>query len=401
VQEALNRVDLRLASLILGSCLASACRDPGRRPAGSNTGVASTYEASASSSSSVVEDSSIPQEPASDRWFMGYLTSWEHAAAPLRLEVTGVTHLAMARAVPKVNGTLDLSPDGHPMGPQLHAMRAATTKAKKKLVFMIGGMGTHDGWIAATKGGKLDTLVSALESVVKTYSLDGLDIDWEPLEESDEDSFRKLVTALRTKLPVATLTFPAEWNHVPSAETIKVLAATLDRVNVMTYNMSGKWPGWTVWHTSALYGSPSSVDKIANMWTSAGFPPKKLGIGIGAYGLCWRGSVSRPDMPVDKAEIVASDNTIPFDRIRSEFLREGKHHWDEAAKAPYLTFDPAVGKEKCSYIAYDDERSVQEKALYAKQKGFGSMIVWTLGQARSEEKGRSVLLAPVTDHFLR
>ena len=50
-----------------------------------------------------------------------------------------------------------------------------------------------------------------------------------------------------------------------------------------------------------------------------------------------------------------------------------QRHWNAAACAPWL-HDPATG----TFIAYDDERTVREKAGYVKARGLRGAMFWEI-----------------------
>ena len=57
----------------------------------------------------------------------------------------------------------------------------------------------------------------------------------------------------------------------------------VDFINVMTYDLHGKWEPVTDIHT-ALFGNTLSVDMCINYWLNKGAPRDKLNVGMAFYG---------------------------------------------------------------------------------------------------------------------
>src|SRR5262249_12398024 len=151
------------------------------------------------------------------------------------------------------------------------------------------------------------------------------------------------------------------------------IAPLFDQINIMTYGMAGAWPGWRSWHSSALFGeaanTPSSLDSSVKADLAARGPAQKLRIGIRLYCSCWTPPVNAPSSDLNGSQLVADDGTMSFTHIMSAYYTDMNHHWDAAAKAPYLGFAQAHGPEGCSFVSYEDAQSIQEKGQYAKMMG--------------------------------
>lgn len=73
--------------------------------------------------------------------------------------------------------------------------------------------------------------------------------------------------------------------------------------------------------------------------------------------------------------------SLPYSTIL-EVLKdpEAKYAWDATARVPYV-YRPSSTRTStyCSYLSYENEQSLQEKAAYLRKEGLGGIIVWTLG----------------------
>jgi chitinase len=340
------------------------------------------------------------------RWVMGYYAIYQRALMPVNeIDWTAMTHLVVAAVVPNPDGTLDTSFYDDPThGPKIAANLARqATRHGVVPILMVGGAGTHDGFAAAAKNHRA-RLVKNLLKVMHQERFAGIDLDWEPIDRSDQPSLLKLATSLRKAAPHAVLTMPAGWvtstfPHVPAV--YGRLAGILDRINVMTYGMAGAYSGWKTWHSSALHGAapstPSAVDLNVTSYERAGVPAPKLGVGIGFYGTCWTGGVTGPRQRIGTSSVAADDGAMSYTNIMSKYYAASAHHYDAVAQAPYLGFASPTGPHHCTYVSYEDPKSVAAKGKYAERRGLGSEIIWTINQAhvrgKSGAKGDPLLEA--------
>jgi chitinase len=326
---------------------------------------------------------------------MGYYTGYEARALPAeRIDFSLMTHLAISRAVPRNDGSLDLRMDYGPEAQAIEWAKGAQSlahRAGRKVILMVGGEGTRDGWVAASKK-NLPAFADNLLAAAKTIGADGLDLDWEPMTTEDEPLVVELAKVLRSKAPGNLLTVPIEW-HPKTRAFYGDLAKHVDQINLMTYVMAGNWPSWKSWHSSALRGdsaeTPSSVEAAVRALRAAQVPAAKIGVGAGFYGQCWQGVSGPRQVLTPNAKVVASDGKLTFPAILAEYearagKQAGKHdaavQWDDEAHVPYMSFSAPTGPQQCTFLSYENVRSVSEKADYARREGLGGMIVWTLAQ---------------------
>jgi chitinase len=332
-------------------------------------------------------------EPA--RWVMGYYVGYEHSLlAPQDIDFDAVTHLMVGRVSPLAGGMLTNDFDIDAVnGPAFaHAAVNAAHAAGRKAILMIGGAGEIDGWRAAAAAASRPTFVTNLLARMDEYGFDGLDLDWEPLEDDDKAPFQAVAAALRSARPHMLLSVPVGWfnpNYMQPDPFWNTVAPLFDRINVMTYDMAGAasqgWDGWKSWHNSALYNTdpptvstPSAVDVSFRLgFLPTGVPAAKLGIGLAFYGYCWQG-VTAPHQ--DGGSISASDGTMSYATIATQYPVATTRQWDTTAHVPYLSSVAGIGAQDCNFVSYDDAQSVGEKGAYAKAHGIGSVIIWTIGQ---------------------
>lgn len=329
--------------------------------------------------------------PSGGAWVMGYAVGYERDLLPLSaLNWADLTHLAVGRATPNPDGSLNTTFDIDAVqGPAWakSAVQQAHAHGVKALL-MLGGAGEVAGFRSAASAARQATFVQNILKLVAEDGFDGVDLDWEPLEPQDEAPLKALAQALRAGRPGLLLTLPVNFvnSNDPQAEarpSVGTLSAAFDRVNIMTYGMAGAYPGWQSWHSSALTGeapgTPSSVDSSVQAYLAAGVPAGKLGVGIGFYGLCWKG-VSGPGQTSAAMQVVADDGDISYAHIVSQYLTPAARHWDATAQVPYLSSGAGLGPRGCTFLSYEDPQSVAAKGQYARAQGLGGVIIWTLAQ---------------------
>ncbi len=318
-------------------------------------------------------------------WSMGYYASWQPDQYPISaVEWSGLTHIAMAFYTPDSSGKLSL------MGGNPQLAQSIVTAAHQhgvKAIASLGGADSAASFQAATASGTIDTFVNNLVALMQSVGYDGLDVDWEPLDKAYEPVAIDLANRVRALAPNTILTIPIGYINVNLGADLAnypTIAAAYDQLNIMSYGMSGAWQGWKSWHSSPLYqqdsATPTSIDSSVQLYVAAGVPKKKLGIGIGFYGLCYSPPVTGPDQALNGATVVASDGTISYANIMANYYSISAYHWDSFARVPYLSFATAHAPDGCGYISYDDERSIGEKGNYVKLTGLGGVIQWEINE---------------------
>jgi chitinase len=327
----------------------------------------------------------------SSAWVMGYFSNWDDAAnggfyAVSSIDWGGLTHVAAAFYVPDGNGGFE-SGD---FDPTLAApLISAAHSHGKKAIASIGGSGSGPAFEGSTSTANMSTFLTNLESLL-TMGYDGLDIDWEGGNLStttDQSLETSLIGSLRTRNPGALLTMTAGYENENSVDDLTfygTIAANLDRINLMTYGMSGAWEGWMSWHSSPLHwnknsSTPTGIDASVSHYLSAGVPAAKLGVGAGFYGECYTSPVTGPVQALGASQLVASDGTMSYRNILSSYYSTSAYHYDDSADVPYLSLS-GNNAEACTFVSYEDETSIAAKAAWVKAQGLGGIIIWTLSE---------------------
>lgn len=282
--------------------------------------------------------------------------------------------------------------------------------ANTKVLITIGGWGSDVAFRRATSVTVVNAFVENIITFMILRGYDGIDIDWEVLEASDETIFLNFIKTLRTELdilkPGSIISVATAWQ--PSI--IAKAAEYIDQVNLMTYDLSGPWGGWVTWHNSPVYSGdftfpsnnkpPPSIDSFVNEFVSAGIPRDKIEIGIDFYGYIWEGGngtntggVTEPRQSwTQPPEVVPN---VPYYSIIENNFKPEYYHWDTSAEASYLSLDTQCNN-KDMFISYDDQRTCRAKVKYAKDKGLRGVFIWELGGGvTSQEENSQPLLSSI------
>lgn len=387
----------------VGTGGAGATGNGGAMAAGGATAAAGGATAAAGGATSAADGGT-----ATGAWSMGYYASWAPDQYPIsEIEWSGLTQIAMAFYLPNQDGSMTLAGGN----PQLATSLIGAAHANGvKTIASIGGADSQSGFQAATASGSVAAFAANLVSLLTATGYDGIDIDWEPMDKTDEPAVIDIANRIRKANPGALVTIPIGIININLGADLSgfpAIAAAYDQLNLMSYGMSGAWSGWKSWHSSPLYqtdsATPTSIDSTVKLYLAAGVPATKLGIGIGFYGLCYSSPVTAPDQALNGATLVAGDGAISYANIMTNYYSANARQWDALARVPYLSFASPHAPDGCTYISYDDEQSIAEKGAYLKAKGLGGVIQWELNEsylASAAAGQRNPLLKAIHDHIL-
>ena len=271
-----------------------------------------------------------------------------------------------------------------------------------KILVSVGGWTWSKGFSdAALTAKSRRVFVASAVDFVRRHDLDGFDVDWEypglpgddnPHRPEDKENFTTLMAALRAALDregsrtgkhlLLTFAAGASRSFIEHTEMAKV-QASVDFVNLMTYDFRVANPGEPAGHHANLYPSPAdprqhSADGAVADFLAAGVPPAKLVLGVPFYGRAWEGVSSR--------DALYREGRPPGQRIDTAHAalaalagREGwVREWDVAAQAPFLW-----NEGRRTFVTYEDEESLRLKSRYVREKGLGGVMFWEYHADRS------------------
>lgn len=210
-------------------------------------------------------------------------------------------------------------------------------------------------------------------------------VDWEqPSDPNQGQHYVQLLSAVRKSLPapkyILTSALPAgEWalKYIDLGQA----SVQLDLINVMAYDFSGPWTD-TCGHHAQLYtpevphndAAKISCSSAVSYLQSKGVPAKKIVLGIPTYGRSFLGASKVGDRFSGGGGEEGTFEYKDLPRPRATV------HFDEAAGAVY-----SVGGDG-GFVTFDDPRTVEAKAKFAKQQGLAGLFFWTGTGDTKDEK---------------
>ena len=222
----------------------------------------------------------------------GYIADWEDAS---NVNYNQLTHAFIAFIGSDNNGNLctyeaggsgtitgqpiDISPKTKV---NFEKYIAAANAAKCKKILSIGGYGCDSYMNAMASGGKVATFVANVMAFVDKYNFDGVDLDWEALENTTHTAnYESVCNALRTattqknKLLFCTVVtgYYAAW--FPYSAVQKA-----DYVQLMAYDQTATWATAPAGNHSTITHANEGINK----WAGFGIPKSKMVLGLPFYG---------------------------------------------------------------------------------------------------------------------
>ena len=289
-----------------------------------------------------------------------------------------------------------------------------------KVLISIGGAAWSANFSAAAQDDQARQRFasSCIQLYLKQYKgvFDGLDIDWEfPVcggetvgRREDKANFTLLLTELRRQLDelgqadnthyLLTIAAPAGPSTIRNLEPQKI-AAVVDWINVMTYDIHGTWDSTTNFNAPLFQTARDPADAGLNIdaaiqaYIAAGASPQKLTLGVPFYGYGWSG-VPETEHGLYQSTTGAAPGTwdagsYDYNDLQRNYLSTYQRYWDAEAYVPWL-YDPASK----TFISYDDPQSLAVKAGYARDMGLGGVMIWELSQ------GNETLLDAINQGFV-
>lgn len=289
-------------------------------------------------------------------------------------------------------------------------LRAMIDSAHARGRFVLLGLGGTGGrvndfdWIV--QNGHLSEYVNSCMNLARLWGYDGFDFDIEPPMSSPDgvqrtyDILRMFSDSAKT-LPrgrIISFALPP-WNEQWTLRADSALQ-WIDQFNVMNYDYSLNSQNSVTEYNTPLYpydcpSTPRSLNLTNNLWYQdsmyvkvphgggGGLIPKsRLGVGLAFYGYRWNAeNICRAGTGVN--------STTSYAYIHNLYNTAGtayRYHWDPVVSSPYLAWQFDDGTSDAVYnltgtqrfITFDDTNSIAIKSRWAKDQGYGGLMVWAL-----------------------
>lgn len=316
----------------------------------------------------------VPAERVDNRIALAYVTYWGTRIPDTRL----ITHISYAFAELYVtNGVYQgFKLQGkEERFRQIASLKNSSPHLKVLIAFTHivdnpdNSQGGSFSAMASTDAGR-KAFASDCKAFLEKWNIDGVDIDWEfpGLSWSgaasnpaiDTYNFTLLMKELRETLGTGYILTYAGYVKDKVAVTggyryidVKAVDPYVDFVNIMTYNMDAAPK-----HHSALSDSRAYWDCVrsVNAYRVAGVSYDKMVLGIPFYG---QHSFSEKPTSLNYSTILTLDKSIyKID------------NWDPVSNTPYVT------KNGVFFCGYDNPKSIEIKANWARSLGLKGQMYW-------------------------
>lgn len=303
---------------------------------------------------------------------VAYLPTWR---MPYQVDWEKITHVCLAFGRVQADGTVDVA--------SILPHRAVIDDAHKngvKVLLSLGGGGSRSFTNAILNDTCRTRLVQNLKTQVKELKLDGLDIDYEEWDGSEEGASeldlqrRSALEALYKELreavgPDVLLSAAVNAGYDTGEYGFyncfnNTMHQYLDFVSLMIYDATGPWSGT---HTGPHSGWDYFENAIRHWLEKRELPAEKLVAGVPFYGY----KFSRPDFAGDAVAVTYR-----------EILEQ---HPDQDAHM----------KDNVGLIYYDGIPTISKKAQYIKEHKLGGIMIWEIAQD-TKDKEKSLLNAIAT-----
>ncbi|CZS98841.1 related to endochitinase [Rhynchosporium agropyri] len=326
---------------------------------------------------------------------------------PAQLPYMQLTHVAHAFAKLSPDGTVLLSDEGADLkrrypndndydnGHNVYGVAKQLYLLKKKnrnlkTLLSIGGHSLSANFaVVASNAESREKFAATAVNLMQDLGQDGLDVDWEfPQDSNEASNYVLLLAAVRAALDAYSVTH-ANGHHFsltvaspagPQKYGMLQMAAMdkyLDAWHLMTYDYAGQWDveGGFSGHAANLYPSlenpkstPFSTDRAVSDYLKMGVTANKIVVGIPLYGRGFQ-NTDGLGMPFSGTVAGSWDNDV-WDY--KELPKPGATMMVDAKSGAAYSYDAA----KKELVSFDTPEMARTKAQYTKDHGLAGIMYW-------------------------
>ncbi|XP_068632839.1 chitinase-3-like protein 2 [Battus philenor] len=272
---------------------------------------------------------------------------------------------------------------------------------KLKILLSIGGAHNDSGFPEMIENhASRKVFIKSVKNVLKNYTLDGIDLDWEfpavhnalGVSKRERQHFSQLLQEIRKEFVrekkdyYLTVAVAAPETIVNVAYDIDQINLYVDYVNIMTYDFHSfsKYTPFTglnspLYHrrTEQMYMATLNINYTVHMYLNKGLEENKIVVGIPTYGHTFtlvnadNTGVGSPASGYGKLGGLGFVNYPDICNFIKDFRKEVVVTTDFDAKVPYLQ----RGQE---WVSFDTPQSAMEKATYIRKNNLRGAMIYSL-----------------------
>ncbi|MBI9070069.1 MAG: T9SS type A sorting domain-containing protein [Melioribacteraceae bacterium] len=308
-----------------------------------------------------------------EKVIFGYLPDWEYNKGSYQyFNYDLLTHIAAFDFMVSANGNVS-----YPSGwPWTDVINEAHSNGVKVIMTAVTFEGDDIHNIITNETAKTN-FFNKTKSILQSYKLDGVNIDFESLNNADKSSninnfMKELTEFIHTELPGKEVSFAGPAIDWGSNWNLKGLSENCDYIFIMEYSFWGSWSSTTgpqapLTNTGQLISvSRSLANEYAQIINST---PGKLILGMPYYGNKWKVIGSSETSTVD--EYIKS---VFYSEAVNVYSQKGKN-WSTKYKVPWIGWNEGDWYQ----MWCDDDSSLGLKIDLALSKNLLGVGMWALG----------------------
>uniref|UniRef100_A0A2C9K291 GH18 domain-containing protein n=1 Tax=Biomphalaria glabrata TaxID=6526 RepID=A0A2C9K291_BIOGL len=248
-----------------------------------------------------------------------------------------------------------------------------------KTLLSVGGYlhGSYRFHLMAKTQANRAEFISSTIALLRNWSFDGLDIDWEyPGNDSPDDMsyltellkelreafHQESISSKRSPLLVSVAVASGVW-QASSSYNVTSLDQYVDMVYVMTYDYHGSWQKTTGLNAPMFSNDGLDVHSTISWYTNNGLRADKIFLGIALYGRTW----TLADPSLNGVGAPAVDSGIAGNCTKEKGTLAYFEICDLLRNKGYTETLDYIGQQKYAYngdqwVSYDDKQSLNIKS---------------------------------------